>query len=594
MRVACDLEGDSLYPSRLWCIVCEDLDSPLVKQFYGENMVRDFLAFAEGVTLWVGHNFLSYDRPSIARLLGYFIPRTKIEDTLILSRLLYTGLIHSHALEYWGKQMGVEKPKHEDWSQFSPEMLHRCTEDTKITKKLWWKFQEPLRNYSRKCVELEHQTQELLDKQRSNGFYLDIDKAQGIYQECKGKADEIERSIKVLFPPRQVLVETYNPKKTKAGVYSTAAQGKLDRWPLKRQLANGHWELYEEVEFNIASPMQVVERLNETGWKPIIKTDKGTPKLCEENLETIPTNAPPAIRQLSKWLIYNNRCKVLEGWFDAYNPETRCIHGTTLCIGAITHRMAHREPQMANIPAVRSEYGYELRSCLGVADPTKYSVVGTDIGGIQLCILAHYLDDPAYTKAIVEGKKENNTDVHSVNRDILKEVAERTDRDVAKTFIYAMLLGAGDWKLGTILGFPSNSAASAGRAAKDLLFRRIPAFRRVQEMCRVAARRGYMLGIDGRRTPIKSEHFALSAYLQCGEAVVMKQAIVLVDERAKHLDWAQMACVHDELQSRVLNEQAHELGKLQVQAIVDSGVIFGLRCPLNGEYKVGKTWADTH
>jgi DNA polymerase-1 len=103
-----------------------------------------------------------------------------------------------------------------------------------------------------------------------------------------------------------------------------------------------------------------------------------------------------------------------------------------------------------------------------------------------------------------------------------------------------------------------------------------------------------MIGLDGRRIEVKSEHYALSSYLQGGEAVIMKQALVFTHDRARHLDWHQLMVVHDEIQSEVLREQARELGELQVQTMVDAGLEFNLLCPVTGEYRIGSNWAETH
>jgi DNA polymerase-1 len=589
MRCVVDIETDGLNPSRIWCTSVINVDTE-ESWFFGPDELDKFAELAKGITQWIGHNFLTFDWPVIEKFTPVRIPFPSILDTLILSRLLFTGTVNKHSMEAWGERLATPKQEHEDWSQFSEEMKQRCVSDTWLNLKMYRMFQKCLVNYSPKCVELEHQVQHILNRQKANGFPLNVDSAYAILRECKEKAEAIESEIHLSFPPVPVLVDTYFPRYNKDGTMSKASEGKLSRFPVQKKLKNGKYQLFKMQEFNLGSPKQIVERLNETGWKPTVKTEKGTPKICEENLKTIPDTAPASIRKLVDWWLLRNRCTIIEGWLDAYNPKTGCIHGTCIGIGAITHRMAHYDPQMANIPAIRSEYGEALRACLYAGDDPSYVQLGCDIDGIQLCILAHYLNDPKYTEAIASGVKEKGTDIHSVNRDILKEIVPHVDRDAAKKFIYSMLLGAGGYKLGLDMGV----GAKEGQACKDRMFTRIPAFKRVQRMCETAAKRGYMLGIDGRRTPVKSEHFALSVYLQCGEAVVMKQALVYIHERAKHLDWKQMAVVHDEIQARVKAEQAEELGQIMVSAIVDAGKLFQLRCPLSGSYKVGRNWADTH
>ena len=44
----------------------------------------------------------------------------------------------------------------------------------------------------------------------------------------------------------------------------------------------------------------------------------------------------------------------------------------------------------------------------------------------------------------------------------------------------------------------------------------------------------------------------------------------------------------------IIKDQAEKFGWLAVECIKAAGIKLNLRCPLDGEYKVGKTWADTH
>jgi DNA polymerase-1 len=213
-------------------------------------------------------------------------------------------------------------------------------------------------------------------------------------------------------------------------------------------------------------------------------------------------------------------------------------------------------------------------------------MVGADLSGIQLRVLAHYINDPQYTELVCS--KDKGNDIHTFNRDIISTV-HGTDRDGAKTFIYAMLLGAQGPKLGSIIG----GTDTEGYRAKDALFNRIPGFKRVQKMCAAAARRGYMIGLDGRRVPIRSQHTALACYLQNGESVIMKQALRFMRERI-HFPWHLLAVVHDEAQSETLKEHAKELGEIKVKCFEDSGKFFDLRCPVTGEFKIGSTWKDCH
>ena len=593
MEVCCDIETDSLSPTVIWCIGAKDLATGKVYVWRTEEEIRNgFTFFARDVTKWIGHNFLSFDAPALRRLVGVVIPEHTISDTLILSRLRFTGLRHKHSLESWGETLGYPKGEFTDFAGgVSPEMVAYMMRDVELTEKLYHYLTEELKGFHPYCTQLEHKVQAILNQQKIDGFYLNAPKAWGIHAELTEKINTLEKEIQDDFPPITKLKEVYNPRRTKDGSLYTSSERKLEKFSTRRLVANGSYELYETVPFNLGSSQQIVERMNELGWEPVEFTDKGTPKVSEANFATLPKDAPLSAHKIGEWLMLRNRKTVLENWFNAYNPETRRLHGTCIGIGAITHRMAHRNPQMGNIPAVRSPYGEALRSCLGVEDPDNYAILGVDLSSIQLCILAHYLDDEGYTNAVAFGDKKKGTDAHTFNRDILRQVTPNTDRDMAKTFIYAMLLGGGGEKLGSILGVN----ADKGYKAKKLLSDGIPKFGSVQRMCETAAKRGYMIGLDGRHTPVKSKHFALSVYLQCGEAIIMKQTLCFLhDGRFKHLDWKQLAVVHDEVQLEVRREQAEELARGILSCIVEAGKLFQLRCPLAGEYQIGQTWADSH
>ena len=58
---------------------------------------------------------------------------------------------------------------------------------------------------------------------------------------------------------------------------------------------------------------------------------------------------------------------------------------------------------------------------------------------------------------------------------------------------------------------------------------------------------------------------------------------------------AQMAHIHDEFQLAVRDDIDKGLvGEIAVWSIREAGKELGFRCPLDGEYKVGRNWAETH
>jgi DNA polymerase I-like protein with 3'-5' exonuclease and polymerase domains len=107
---------------------------------------------------------------------------------------------------------------------------------------------------------------------------------------------------------------------------------------------------------------------------------------------------------------------------------------------------------------------------------------------------------------------------------------------------------------------------------------------------------GTLDGLDGRKLQIRSQHSALNTLLQSAGAIVMKQALVLLYDKLRKakLSAKFVANVHDEWQIECLADQADKVGTLAVESIREAGTVLKLRCPLDGEYKKGKSWANTH
>jgi DNA polymerase-1 len=263
--------------------------------------------------------------------------------------------------------------------------------------------------------------------------------------------------------------------------------------------------------------------------------------------------------------------------------------------------MSHSAPNQANIFApfhgtpktaveeIKARYDARLRA-LWYA---KGHLVGTDAEGIQLRILTHYMKSEEWRDAIVSGSKELKTDIHNLNMNALGPVCK--DRDTAKTFIYAWILGASVSKLAEIFSCSVPSASSAN----DSFLSKFPELKRLKSIkVKMDASNGYFLGLDGRKVLCDSEHLMLAGYLQNGEAVVMKHANVLWQKELKGtgIKYTQVDFVHDEWQTDVEGslEEAEEVGRIQRQSIETVGKELGLFCPLSGSTKIGKTWADSH
>jgi DNA polymerase I-like protein with 3'-5' exonuclease and polymerase domains len=197
-------------------------------------------------------------------------------------------------------------------------------------------------------------------------------------------------------------------------------------------------------------------------------------------------------------------------------------------------------------------------------------------------MLAHYMQDEEYIGLILHG------DIHTHTQNL----AGLPSRNDAKTFIYALLYGAGDEKIGSIVG----GNALQGAKMRKQFIAGLPAYGKLVDRIKKLAQTGSIPGLDGRRINIRSEHAALNTLLQGAGAVVMKYALVIAVKKLADYGYPYklVAQVHDEYQVEVPEEYAQRVGVVFRNSIREAGRELNLRCPMDGEYQIGTTWADTH
>ena len=322
-------------------------------------------------------------------------------------------------------------------------------------------------------------------------------------------------------------------------------------------------------------------------------------KVNEDNLKTLPEDAPQAAKDLAKWLTLEGRRSSLQEWINCCQDDGR-IHGKFWHIGAWTHRMSHSAPNQANIMStfhgtpkspveeVKAMYDNDLRSCW----ESDRMLLGCDAESIQLRILAHYMESDTYIKAICDGVKADETDIHNVNKRALGPICR--DRDTAKTWIYAWLLGAATPKQASILGCSIPQA----KEAEGKFLKALPELDRLRKVkIKKDASRGYFIGLDGRKVPCNSEHLMLSGYLQNGEAVVVKNWVIdfVKEAKAERLDFKLVDVVHDEAQCEVRDRATgNRLLEIQKESMINVGKRLGVKCPLAADGRIGFNWKETH
>jgi DNA polymerase I-like protein with 3'-5' exonuclease and polymerase domains len=346
----------------------------------------------------------------------------------------------------------------------------------------------------------------------------------------------------------------------------------------------------------------IAERLIEKyQWEPSEFTATGEPTINDEVLQSLPWPEAQMLREyleLSK--IIGMLAEGKAGWLKLVTKEGR-IHGSVITNGAVTGRCTHNSPNLAQIPR-KGDLGHKCRGLFKA--PDGWVMVGADASGLELRMFGHYLaryDGGKYIEVILNG------DIHTHNQ----EAAGLPTRDDAKTFCYALLYGAGDVKLGSIIAPTSGPGTQSkkGKALRNKFMKAIPAYKRLTETIKQVLtekgpdgkpKRKYLIGIDGRKLHIRSNHAALNTLLQSAGAVLMKLATVIFHWEAEKAglvlgkDYVQIAHVHDEVQFLARPEHAETVGKLFVRSIELAGKHFGFVCPTTGEYKIGPDWSHTH
>jgi len=271
-----------------------------------------------------------------------------------------------------------------------------------------------------------------------------------------------------------------------------------------------------------------------------------------------------------------------QAWLKRVDDDGRIRH-TIVSGGTVSGRAAHRGPNLAQVPKCGLPYGSECRSLFTV--PEGWCLLGSDLSGLELRCLAHYLDDGGeYAKQVLDG------DIHTHNQ----KAAGLATRDQAKTFIYATMYGGGDQLIGKIAG----GNATQGKKLKDNFNKAIPAFAQLQTNLRRAYQRGHLKGLDGRLLNVRSEHKLLSQLLQSSGAVICKKWVDLVDaELTKHHegDAYIVGWIHDEVQIACKTEEvAADVGDITRRMAQEAGVALKTKIPITSEHSVGATWASTH
>lgn len=597
-KLVFDIETDGLLEkvSKVWCIVAQDPSTEKVYTF-DQTRIKEGLEFLKTADVLIGHNIQGYDIPVLKKLYGFDF-KGKVWDTLIGSRLHYPRL-NQHSLKAWGKilvrKKVIEEGKigFEDWSQYSQEMLEYCIQDV-VVNTVFYNLAFKTFNFEADYVRLEHDMVRIQTESEAYGVTFNFEEATVLRAKISDEMDSIRNQVEEMLGYNWT-VKQYNSRKD--GSLPVVAERLLLRLHYEFPEFNHLVEyntLTQKIEIRVPEKITLdtkkllIEKLMELGWQCEWFTEKGSPQLTrsgedEPNLSQIDGLCGV---DLGKYYVLKHRLSIVNGFFKNLRDDWK-IPSEANTLGAITGRYTHRK--IANLPAVRSLYGSEIRELFGV-DKGRVQV-GADLAGIEARMLAHYMDDRDYTLEVLDG------DIHTANQ----KAAGLPTRDDAKTFFYGFLYGAGDAKVGQLVF----GGAAEGKVIKEQFLESLPTLKNLIDSKQKEAKKGFITSLDGRPVYLtKSKGFngkqgydvrkALNTLLQSSATIFFKRWIWFVDNLSKDLDVNLMISYHDEGQWSVAPKDVDSFKKVLYEALHLTDEYYDVKCENDIDIKTGKNWGDCH
>jgi len=620
-----DLEGNGLLDTitKIHCGVFKNIDTKEVIKFPPDR-IKEMLQWMDTTDVLIFHNGVGFDYPALEKLYGYVYKGTKV-DTLVMSRLLNTNRLvpfncpnkkaGPHSVESWGYRVGRGKPEHNDWENYSPEMLHRCSEDVEIQYLIYQALLKEAKGKNWKnAFKLSFKLFEVLQKQEQYGWLVDQEAMKfGIHQ----LEHWINRIDRVLSPHLPLIIEVEDTKENgefkyikkpflKNGLYSKS----VEDWYLRNNVSNSVSVCgpFTRICFRIVdlnSNMETKAFLMDSGWEPLEWNyndagEKTSPKLSKDDpFEGIVGGVG---RLVARRVQCRQRKSIIEGLHKLIRDDGRIASRVNTL--AVTGRATHRN--IVNIPKVGSFFGKQMRKLFICKE--GWTLVGTDSDSCQLRMLGGRMGSKEYIQALCNGDKSKGTDLHSLT----KKIGDIESRDIAKNVMYCLLFGGGDVKLGKTAKKPGEGAElreklyngfdGLGELMEKLSkeWKRTAKTRYNEKWNKIEYYDGYITGLDGRPILVPFEHQLLVYLLQSDEAIMMSLAYIkieslLLKEGYKwYEDFGIVCFYHDEFTIECRKEIAERVAELSEYAIKWAGEHFKISCPHKGDAKMGTSWAAIH
>ena len=523
-----DIETDDIKATRIWCISLLDIDTE-EQLTYGPSEIHEGLQMLKLADKLIGHNILGFDIPVIKKLTGVDLYNKTIVDTLVLSRLFNPVRELGHSLEAWGLKLKLPKIEFEEYSEFSMKMLEYCERDVAVNFKVYNHLKKvEAKGFSKRSSELEHSVAKLVNDQREHGFLFNLEHGSTLLVKLDVEIDKLSEEIQKDFIAKKEILKLSPKFNSKGTLLKTGAT------------KEGRGIRLTDIEFQEMQEKGEVTRINIEEFNPGSRKQIGEhlKNLGWKPLEFTPTGQPKVDETILSKITNIPQAQLLSSYL------------------TIQKRIA------------------QLRNWL--EELKKYP--DDRVRG--------YVNHNGTITGRMTHNSPNMAQVHTANQ----KLAGLESRDQAKTFIYALIYGAGDEKLGAV----AKGSRKVGTKLRESFIANLPSYKNLKNRIAREAATGKIKGLDGRILLIRNQHSALNTLLQGAGSIVMKKALVIFTDLISNLNANVVANVHDEWQVEVHEDDAEAVGNCGVQAIQTAGIQLNLNCPLDGEFKIGNNWSETH
>lgn len=628
--VVIDIEANGLLDtiSKLHCAVAMTLDTKQVWRFEPHQM-KEFCEFLDTVDVWVGHNIIQYDIPAIKKVLGYQFKGKRV-DTLLMSRLQNphrTAPFHAknkkeamkvHGLYAWGVRVGIDKPEIEHWDEYVPDILHRCEEDVKINVATYHELRKEAEGQNwRDAHMLTFKLWENLARQEEAGWLID----QPYMEKSIHMLDTwIRRIDEVLVKHLPIKYDILEAKKDgeygwvrkpfmKSGKYSASVEKHYGC----TSIVYGPFSRINYRPIDLGSPGEAKDWMLSQGWEPAEWNldDDGNPRSPKMPKDgEFPGVEGKAGRLYAKRAKAVHRKSNIQGWLNRVRPDGRLESRVTGL--ADTRRAKHAN--IANVPNAEAFFGVQMRK--GFTSRDGWCLVSADAASCQDRMMSDRAGDDAFTAMLLDGKKEDGTDSHTLAMKAVNVVLERfklhpITRMKAKNFNFAWTFGASDNKLGKMCGGSKEVGAQIRESLREVFPAKAALIDKVtaewEKNAKVRMNRwgkkeyydGWITGLDGAPIFIKSGHAVLVYAVQSDEAIYMSAVYNLVHRYLEGKfkwgdDYLVVCFYHDEITVECRDEIKEEVAKLVEKAFTVASDYFKFKVPQKGTAAIGKTWYDVH